>query len=282
MPPLAELVSTRTRDDVLLHGAFFEPTMPTTTAALVLHGSWGNFYTVLGRFLPTALAAAGIACLSLNTRGHDYGTVADREPSIGMMRERFEDCTHDIAAGLALLKKRGYSQLVILGHSFGAQKAIYSQVFEPDPMVRTLIACSPGLPMGQVAKHYVGDSSDGVLAEAKHLVESGQGERFVVARHEGPVPVVFTARVFLSLWGLSDASHDSTKYIGQLCTPTLITVCEGDFKAFRQRASVLFDMMEKAEPRDLVVLPKGEHYYVGAEELLQEAVLAWMDKLGLR
>lgn len=282
MASLAELVSIRTHDKVLLHGALYEPDVPTTTAVLLLHGSWGNFYTGLGRFLPAALATAGIACLSLNTRGHDYGTVADREPCIGMMREMFKDCPKDISAGLGLLRERGYRQVALIGHSLGAQKLVYSQVVQPDSLVRTVILCSPGLWMSRLAEHYMDVSSaDRAIQEATRLVESGHGERLLTLRHEGPVPVVFTAQVFLSVWG-PDTVLDVGQYIGQLRTPTMIVVCDGDHKLFRERARALFQLADKAEPRELVVLPKGEHYYLGAEDLLQEAVLAWLSKLGLR
>ncbi|TAK29294.1 MAG: alpha/beta fold hydrolase [Chloroflexota bacterium] len=279
MPTLAELVSTRTRDDVLLHGALYEPTVPATTAALLVHGGWGNFYMGLGRFLPAALATTGITCLSLNTRGHDYGTVADREPCIGLMREQFEDCPKDIAAGLAFLKERGYKQLIIIAHSFGASKTIYTHVMEPDPLVRTLILCSTATVMSESAKHFIDVPYDEVVQETTRLVESGQGERFVIPRHEGPIPVVATARTFLSIWG-PDTAAESRKWIAQLRAPTLFVVGDRD-QPHRERTKALFQLAEKAEPRELVILPKGDHDYLGVEEPLQDAVLAWLDKLGL-
>ncbi|TAK29889.1 MAG: alpha/beta fold hydrolase [Chloroflexota bacterium] len=277
---LAEPVSIRTRDNVLLHGALFEPSGPTTTAVLLVHGAWGNFYTGPGRFLPAALARAGVACLTLNLRGHDYGTVIDREPSIGMMRDQFEDCPEDITAGLDFLCERGYHRLVLAGHSLGAAKVGYSQLVEPHPAVRALILCSLATLMSESAEFYLDMPYDTVVQDVTRLVESGQGEQILILRHDGPMPVVVTPRTFLSLWG-PEPANDMRKYIGQLRLPILFVTCAGDIPSYQERTRALFELADQAEPRDLVILPRGDHYLFGAEEPFQASVLDWLNKLGL-
>lgn len=277
--PIAELLSVRTEDGVLLHGAMFEPREDTGIGALLTHGGWGNFYTGLGRFLPGALSRSGIACLSLNNRGHDYGTVADGEPCIGLLREQFEDSPKDMAAGLRLLRERGYHRLVLIAHSYGAAKAAYSQVLEPDPHVKALVLCSPAALMKDVSRYYLDISYEEAVKEAKRMVDAGQGERFVIFRHHGPMPLVSTARTFLSTWG-PQPTHDFGKYIHKLAKPLLVTVCEGDWMCMDySRFACEHSLM--AEPREFVVVPGGDHYYKGAEGALVQAVLAWLRRLGL-
>lgn len=275
------LVSVRTEDQVLLHGALHEPAAPGRVATLVIHGSWGNFYTGLGRFLPAALAAAGVPSLSLNTRGHDFGTIVDNEPCIGGIREEFEDSPRDIAAGIRLLRERGYERVVLIAHSFGTSRIIYSQVYEPDPAVAGLILCSPPPLMKEVARHYLEVPYPEAVAAARSLVDAGKGEQVCVFRHDGPVPIVASASTFLNLCG-PDPEHDVTKYIGELEKPVLTVVCEGDYDSYRTRAPLVHRLAVRAKPRDLVFLPGGDHYYCGAEEGLVHAALDWLGKMGLR
>ncbi len=276
---LAELVNTRTEDGVLLHGAFFEPITPEPIAALITHGAWGNFYTGLGRFLPSALATAGIACLSLNNRGHDYGTVADGEPCIGLMREQFEDCPKDMAAGIQLLKEMGYKQLVLIGHSYGSAKNAYSQFLEPDPEVKGLILCSPAALMRDTWEYYLDVHYDEAVRHVTRLVDADQGERLVIFRHDGPAPLISTARTFLSVWG-PDTKHDVLKFIGELTKPLLITICERDWCKDFGRA--VYEQADRAEHREFIELPGGDHYYKEAERLLERVVCSWIHRLGLK
>ena len=277
MQPLAELVNTRTEDGVLLHGALFKPEEPGPVAALLTHGGWGNFYTGLGRFLPGAFAAAGIACLSLNNRGHDYGSVADGEPCIGLLREQFEDSPKDIAAGLRLLKGRGYRRLVLIGHSYGSAKVAFSHTVKPDPEVEGLILCSPAALMRDVWKYYLDVSYEEAVREATRLVDAGQGEQFVIFRHGGPMPLISTARTFLSVWG-PDTAMDIRNFIGELAKPLLVTICEGDRICMSYSRSI-YEHASRAEPREFLVFPGGDHYYTGAEGPLERAVCAWLNRL---
>ncbi|MFC1825349.1 alpha/beta hydrolase family protein [Thermodesulfobacteriota bacterium] len=278
--PLAELVSTRTEDGVLLHGALFEPRTAGPVAALLTHGGWGNFYTGLGRFLPGTLAANGIACLSLNNRGHDYGTVADGEPCIGLLREQFEDSPQDMAAGLRMLKERGYKRLVLIAHSYGSAKAAYSQFLEPDPEVEGLILCSPATLMRDSWKYYLDVPYDEAVREATGLVDADKGERFVIFRHDGPAPIICTARTFLSVWG-PEPAWDMCKFIGELAKPLLVTICERDWMC-KDYSRAIYDHAERAEPHEFVVIPGGDHYYNEAERSLEKVVIDWLHRLGLR
>lgn len=277
--PLAELVDVRTEDGVLLHGAFFEAEPAGESAALIIHGGWGNFYTGLGRFLPGPLTAAGISCLSLNNRGHDYGTVADGEPCIGLMREQFEDCPLDISAGLRLLREGGYRQLVLIGHSYGVAKVVYSQYWEPNPAVKALILCSPAALMKDAWKFYLDIPYDEAVGEARRLVEEGRGEHFVIFRHEGPIPLVATARTFLSVWG-PDTAHDVRKYMDQIVRPLLVTICRGDRMCF-DYTRVAYECALHAEPREFIILPGGNHYYQGVERMLADKITGWLSRIGL-
>jgi pimeloyl-ACP methyl ester carboxylesterase len=278
-PFQAELVNVRTEDGVLLHGAFFKADRDGGTAAMLVHGGWGNFYTGLGRFVPGALIAAGITCLSINNRGHDYGTVADSEPCIGLLREQFEDSPKDISAGLHLLQQRGYRRLILIGHSYGGAKVVYSQFQKPNPYVEAMILCSPAALMKDTWKFYLDVPYDEAVEEAKHLVEAEQGDRIVIFRHHGPMPLVSTARTFLSVWG-PDTLPDVRKYIGQIERPLMITICEGDRICLNYSRAV-FNCATQAHPVEYKIFPCSNHYYQGMEIALGQSVSSWLCNLGL-
>ncbi len=277
---LAELVSVRTEDHVLLHGALFEPDTSGPVAVLLTHGGWGNFYTGLGRFLPGMLAKNGIACLSFNNRGHDYGTASDGEPSIGLQRELFEDSPKDIAAGLSLLKERKYHQIVLIGHSYGAAKMAYAQRLAPDPDVKAAVFCSPAALMRDTWKFYLDVPYEEAVQEVTRMVAAGQGEKFVVFRHHGPSPIICTAQTFLSVWGPNPA-QDMCTFIQELSMPLLVTVCRRE-QICMDYSRAVYERAVNSHPRNFIVLPRGDHFYRGVEVSLAEAILDWLDTVGLR
>src|SRR5438067_46047 len=65
-------------DTVPLDGAWHEPQDgAASNAVLLFHGNTMNFYQGAPRFLPSALARMGYACLAFNRRGHDILGIRD-------------------------------------------------------------------------------------------------------------------------------------------------------------------------------------------------------------
>lgn len=142
---------TVTSDKLRLHGLLFEPDGESKKAVLYVHGLTGDFYGAI--FLPEMIRqfpAAGYAFMSASNRGqnfmYDHEVVSDDTETYnrsGAVFECFEDCAKDISAWIALLKDHGYEEVVLLGHSFGAAKALYYQCTKRDPVVQGLILASP-------------------------------------------------------------------------------------------------------------------------------------------
>src|SRR5436309_282638 len=150
-----ELVRTVTRDGLRLDGALSPPSQLrpatgdslTASAAILLHGVAGNFYTssMFEPLIPK-LQELGLAVLAVNTRGRDsvfgagLGTVRRR---FGAAYEIVDDCRQDIAAWIDFLKSRGHQRIVLIGHSLGAIKAIYFQAHEKSTDIAAVVAVSP-------------------------------------------------------------------------------------------------------------------------------------------
>ncbi len=138
------LVSVRTRDGVVLDGVATHPRGRRRTALIWVHGLGSTFSSgqPLIRALSARLNAAGIGYLKLNTRGH--GTVERvGKRLVGAAFERFGESVRDIRAMLSLAVKSGYRQVILAGHSTGANKVLYYAARTRDRRVVGLVLLGP-------------------------------------------------------------------------------------------------------------------------------------------
>lgn len=101
-----------------------------TGAAIFVSGALGGFdgpADAIYRRLPPALAASGVSSLILDYRRANV----------------FEECVLDVLAGCSFLKGIGATDVVLVGHSFGA--AVVIKAGELAPIVRAVAALSPQL-----------------------------------------------------------------------------------------------------------------------------------------
>ena len=108
----------------------FHPVEGGTGAAVFVGGAMGGLdgpADAIYRRLPPALAAYQVSVLRLNYR----------------VPNNFEECVLDVLAGGSFLRGIGASELVLVGHSFGA--AVVIKAGELMPMVRAVASLSPQL-----------------------------------------------------------------------------------------------------------------------------------------
>ena len=115
--PLCRLVRFTTPDGVDLTGLLFEPRRATTRAAIFIHGMAGSFEAKRTNILAREFASSGIAFFAFNNRG---SYVMRRNG--GMALEKIRDGVHDIDGALRELRRRGYRDVTLIGHSTGANK----------------------------------------------------------------------------------------------------------------------------------------------------------------
>ena len=141
------LTRIKTRDGVMLDGIYAQPLRQSKTVLIWLHGLSSKFYsghTLIGE-LSKRCARSGVGYFKFNTRGHDIIT---REPAMesglgGTAFEKFEDCVLDIRAIIRLAKKLGYQNIILAGHSTGANKALYYLYKTQDRGIQGLLLLSP-------------------------------------------------------------------------------------------------------------------------------------------
>ena len=173
-----------TKDELRLDGLLFEPEGEAKAAVLHIHGRAGNFYA--NGFLDAMAknyTEAGLALLSVNTRGHDH--IADfrigktkKIVRIGQAFEIFEECVLDIGAWVEFLKSRGYRKIILQGHSQGASKIVHYLSQNQIPEIASMVLMSPADPSGLLRK-YAPEKFARDLALAKEMMASGKGEQLL-------------------------------------------------------------------------------------------------------
>lgn len=122
------LTRIKTRDGVTLYGIVVPPKRKGDTALIYIHGLGSSFYSgyTLTTELSRHLARHGIAYLKFNTRGHHAAVWGRKRGEIlGAGFERFEDCISDIKTMIRFARSLGYKNIILAGHSTGANKVLY-------------------------------------------------------------------------------------------------------------------------------------------------------------
>lgn len=285
-----ELVETTTPDHLQLWGALGQAEREQVAERLVicLHGVASNFY---GSQMMAAIAAGlndqGLDVLRVNTRGHDacaHVRSAEGGRRLGAAYEVVDECRLDIAGWLQFASSRGYQDVILLGHSLGALKIIYSQAQQAPPQVSALVALSPprlsseAFQASDVSSLYMED-----LQLARQQVAAGQAEELIQVRV--PLPLLITARGYLDKYGPGER-YNLLKFIDQLQVPLLVTyggleIQQGSI-AFAGMTDAIADRTAGNDAwRGTVREIEGaDHSYHGQVESLLEVIGEWLEATG--
>jgi dipeptidyl aminopeptidase/acylaminoacyl peptidase len=277
-----ELVYTHSEDGVLLAGALTRPAPgPAKPIAIIyIHGRpISAFYpVVIGH--AREMSSHGYAVLAANTRGHDIGTWLfrqDAQPMLGgAWWEKFEECPTDLEAWVTFTVGLGFRGVVLLGHSFGALKVVYSQAQRDDPRVVGLICMSGSLRAARAMRPER-------VALAERMLSEGRGLDLLPWEEYGSPYGTMSAQAYLSraranldVFGLDtpNAAISRVRCPLFLCYGTREedVGTAADLEMIRRNAvsagSIHTQMFEGAE-----------HGFVGHEREVAVAIADWIDGL---
>jgi len=142
--PACKLLSFEATDGVRLSGLLYEPRRRSRRAILFLHGMGTSVFDQRRtNIFGDAFARAGIAYFPFDNRGSQVVRRLRRKRrgiSGGMAHERIRESIHDIDGAVRLLRKRGYRELILAGHSTGANKiAAYDHYRRRNPIARYVL-----------------------------------------------------------------------------------------------------------------------------------------------
>jgi pimeloyl-ACP methyl ester carboxylesterase len=174
-----ELVYARSTDDVINGGTFFSTSKRSAQGVAVIwvHG-WGtNFYYPTYTMIGRALAARGLTTISVNTRMHDLGTSAAHRMGRRVRGGGYwgipSEQDLDIAAWVTFAGERGYSRVVLAGHSAGWAAVAAYRVRTQDPRVAGIVLASGTAQAMQPLQ------DKDVLDKARRLVDEGLGDDLI-------------------------------------------------------------------------------------------------------
>jgi pimeloyl-ACP methyl ester carboxylesterase len=289
-----ELVEIVTKDQLVHQGLFYAPVKKSDTALLWVHGLTGRFYSDPKTFsrISQACEEMGYGFASFNTRGHDFVTsIKKLDPTNprgytkitgGASVENFADCVLDIDAAVSFLEKAGYTKIILIGHSTGANKVCYYAGTQKDPRVAGVVMSGP------MSDRYSANTEEEygknkVLVEQK--IAEGKGEELMSGLDFLPL----TPNRWMSLLGegsLEDVFNyrDPTGALAtfeQITIPALVLFGQLDEYADRPVSEIqaAFDAHAKAAQYKSVIIEGADHGFTGKEEQMLRAITDWMSQV---
>ncbi len=291
---LAEIV---TKDKLVHQGIFFSPSHKAAPSRAILwvHGLTGRFYgdVALMNLFAEACEKQGLGFASFNNRGHDMVSgvrkIDKRKKTgyahniIGAGYERFEDSVFDVDAGISFLAKRGFSQIIIVGHSTGANKVCFYAGARRDPRVFGIVLAGP------MSDRYSRNTNKRAykknLLFMQKLVKEKKENNLLVGHHFFPM----TPKRWLSL--LAPGSKEDVFNYGdtkgalslfaKMQKPLLVVLSGEDETADRPIEDIkkVFDSHAQATSYKSIVIAAVPHSYTGKENEFITHVMSWASSL---
>jgi pimeloyl-ACP methyl ester carboxylesterase len=185
--PMAQLVTVKASDGLLLPALFFEPNQKSKRLVIWLHGmgSSGIFYSVEHtNALADAFTHRHTAFLGLQNRGGGmlqslkfYDDKGEKQRRLqGTTHELIVECRYDIEGAITFAVERGYTELFIGGHSTGANKVALYNFLKSDNPFAGYILYGGGDDTGIFYEDLGKERFEWALSQAKQKINEGRGE----------------------------------------------------------------------------------------------------------
>ena len=295
--PLCRVVRFRATDDVPLAGLLYEPRRRTTRAAVFLHGNGGAsvFEARRTNLLSAEFLRAGIAYFPFNNRGAHLMRRLTRNGRLvgGMAHEKIRDCVHDIDGALAELRRRGYRDITLIGHSTGANKVTVYDHYKPRNRVKRYVLLAGGDDTGLLYAHLGPRRFRAALQKARAMIHARRGEALVpsmisaqplswrsfydTANPDGDYNV-FPFLELLS--GVRLSRRPRFRYLRAIRKPTLILYGDRDESLpadVSRCVSTLADALGPKPNVELAILDDADHGFGGREGEVGRVIIRWME-----
>ena len=286
--PFARLVRFSTRDDLVLAGLLFEPKRKSKRAAIFLHGMGGSFESRRTNILADAFTKRGVAWFAFNNRG---SYIMRRGGGTAM--EKIRDGVMDIDAAIRELRRRGYRDITLIGHSTGANKiAVYNRYTRRNLATRYILL-GGGDDTGLSFTHLGARRFHSALAKARAMIKAGRGDELAPRDY---APHVTSWRAFYDMSnpdgdynvfpflefmrGIRLSKRPRFRHLRTIRKPTLVLYGDKDEFCFDDVSAciaILADAIGARTNFEIVTLEDADHGFNGHEEELARVMLDWID-----
>ena len=281
--PACRLVRFATPDDDALAGLLFEPKRRSSRAAIFIHGMGGSFESKRTNILARAFIGSGIAFFAFNNRG---SYVMRRNG--GMAYEKIRDGVYDIEGALRELRRRGYRDITLIGHSTGANKIAVFDHYTRRNLAKRYVLLGGGDDTGLTYENLGARRFARALQQARAMRRSSD----LVPRSISQSPMSWRAFYdmanpdgdynvfpFLEVMrGIRLSRRPRFRYLRAIRKPALVLYGDRDEFCYGDVSRCVSILADAAGPNfELAILRDTDHGFKGREEELARMIIDWME-----
>lgn len=281
-----------TKDGLMHQGIFSAPEKHGKRAILWVHGLSAAFYNDIHLYeaVVDACGKEGWGFALFNNRGHDLiagirkydGTPPNGYSYLqsGAGQETFEDCILDINAGIDFLVNKGFTEVILVGHSTGANKACYYAGIQKNPHVTGVVLLGPMSDRLETSVSSEKHAKD--LEFMKNLIKEGKGDTLLFGYHFFPI----TPKRYISLFepgsdedtfDYGDKKPNMTSF-SHIKLPLLVIFAGNDESADRPIVDIqkVFDAHSTSTKYKSIIIPGALHKFHKKEKDVANVITNWI------
>lgn len=295
--PLTRLVRFPATDGVELSGLLYEPKRRTKRAIVWLHGTGGAtvFESKRTNVLAEAFNDAGLAYFPFNNRGAHLAKwlrAGRKRVGGGMAYEKIRDCVFDIDGAARELRRRGYRELWLVGHSTGANKvAVYDSRKRRNPF-RGYVLLAGGDDTGMLWEQLGDRRFRAALDKARARIREKRGDELVprsvsmmllswrsfldMANPDGDYNVFPFLEV---MRGVRLGRRPRFRHVRGIRKPALFLYGDADeylYGDVSRCVAILADAIGDRPNVEIAVMRDADHGFGGKERELADLIVRWL------
>jgi pimeloyl-ACP methyl ester carboxylesterase len=297
-----ELVHFEASDGLVLPGLLYEPERRSRRAIVWLHGNGDAsvFYAERTNPLARAFTAAGVAFFPFNNRGAHLvkrlTRAGGRRKSVtrGTTYERIRESIADIEGAVRMMRSRGYDEIILAGHSSGANKICVYNFYRRRNRVSRYILLGAGDDTGLYLANWGARKFERVLELCRRRI--AEGKRSEIAPLElTPFPLSWASLYdtinpegdynifpfFPALNGKRISRKSPFREFRAIARPALVMFGSGDEFCFDNVRGCVEILMREVADRDnfsFEILEDADHGFHGREDELAAKILRWLSR----
>jgi len=281
------IVEVTTKDKIILSGLLSQP-VKFKTLYLNIHGTGSSFFCeVFQSVFYDQLPKLGIDVLFTNNRG---SCVLDDWQDIGAALEMFEDSLLDIDAWMEWALKQNYHKIILSGHSFGTEKAVYYMNYgKHKDKVSGLVLMGFCDSVGSQQKFEKTIKED-LVAEARQKLKAGKGYELLTGQRKAQAgETAISAETYINLFSKNSElskviplrKNSTLPMIRKINVPTLATVGDHDEYTIIPIKKAMALLEKENERIEIHQLKGSNHCYEGYQQELIKIVKKFLLKNSL-
>lgn len=284
-------------DNLNLIGLLHTPKKKTDTVVISIHGITSNCLKRRDDILAQKCTELGIAYFGFNNRGHEiissYGRIEDNTMKLyGSGGESIYDSYYDIKGAMLEMQKRGYSKIILQGHSMGCTKIVYTyneflnnnETTMLDAITGVILLSMVDIPTA--LKQVLGKDYKKIISYFELLKKRGKGDRLVVL-DDGTPPVRPNSileyaennkKIDFAKFG---DNRTTFKELNNITVPLFMRWGNVNELIFQGADELVQKLTEKIknENKDISYIAGANHNYTGKEEELGEQIVNFIKRL---